>query len=260
LDLTDAYENGAYIEGAAEYPSRWAAQAGAFCEAMGDRFQTISYADGPRAGIDLFLPEVAPVGTVVFVHGGYWKAFDRSFWSHLAAGPLAHGWAVAMPSYTLCPDARISQITQEVAQAVETVAELGDGPMSLAGHSAGGHLVARMLDRSVLPSNLGARLHAVVPISPVADLRPLLETDMNSILQLDAVEAAAESPVLKRDRYPVRVTVWVGENERPAFLDQAQWLGQAWGVQGVISAGRHHFDVIDDLADPSSEMVHALIA
>ncbi len=143
---------------------------------------------------------------------------------------------------------------------MEAVAELGDGPISLAGHSAGGHLVARMLDRSVLPSDIGARLHAAVPISPVVDLRPLLKTDMNGILQLDTVEAEAESPVLMRDRYPARVTVWVGENERPAFLDQAQWLGQAWGVQGVISAGRHHFDVIDDLADPSSEMVHALIA
>jgi hypothetical protein len=117
-----------------------------------------------------------------------------------------------------------------------------------------------MLDRSVLPSDIGARLHAAVPISPVVDLRPLLKTDMNGILQLDTVEAEAESPVLMRDRYPARVTVWVGENERPAFLDQAQWLGQAWGVPGVVSAGRHHFDVIDDLADPSSEMVHALIA
>ena len=37
----------------------------------------------------LFLPEVMAVGLMVFVHGGYWRAFDKSDWSHLAAGALA---------------------------------------------------------------------------------------------------------------------------------------------------------------------------
>lgn len=259
VDLTDAYENGAYIEGAAEYPARWAAEAAAFREALGDRFQTVSYGDGPRAEMDIFLPQDAPLGTVVFVHGGYWKAFDRSFWSHFAAGALSKGWAVAIPSYTLCPDARISQITREIAAAVQVVAEMGEGPLSLVGHSAGGHLVARMLDRSVLPSDIGTRITATVPISPLSDLRPLLQTDMNDILQLDMREAEAESPVLTRDPYPADVTVWVGADERPAFLDQAQWLGQTWSVPHVVADGRHHFDVINALRDPDSDMVQALV-
>jgi arylformamidase len=37
-----------------------------------------------QAAYDLFLPEGTPAGLAVFVHGGYWKAFDRSVWSHLA--------------------------------------------------------------------------------------------------------------------------------------------------------------------------------
>jgi arylformamidase len=55
-------------------------------------------------------PKCKSKGLVVFVHGGYWKAFDKSVWSHLASGPLAHGYAVAVPSYTLCPDNSISEL------------------------------------------------------------------------------------------------------------------------------------------------------
>ena len=65
----------------------------------------------PRNRFDLFLPEDAPKGLVVFVHGGYWVRFDKSYWSHLARGSVEHGYAVAMPSYTLCPQTRISGIT-----------------------------------------------------------------------------------------------------------------------------------------------------
>ena len=47
----------------------------------------------------------------MFVHGGYWLRFDRDMWSHLAAGAVARGWACAIPSYTLAPEARISAMT-----------------------------------------------------------------------------------------------------------------------------------------------------
>ena len=48
---------------------------------------------------------------VVFVHGGYWLRFHRDIWSHFAQGLTARGWAVAMPSYTLAPEARIAAMT-----------------------------------------------------------------------------------------------------------------------------------------------------
>ena len=90
-------------------------------------------------------PEGRPKGLVVFVHGGFWKALDKSFWSHLARGSVESGYAVAMPSYTLCPTVRISEITREIAAAVERAAAMVEGPLFLTGHSAGGHLVTRMI-------------------------------------------------------------------------------------------------------------------
>ena len=259
-----AYANADFIPGGAEYPGRWAEAAREFREveaAVGRARLNQPYGAGERRRFDLFLPAGRPEGLAVFAHGGFWHLFDRSYWSHLAAGPVARGWAVALPSYTLAPEARISEITREIAAAVEAAAALVGGPIRLTGHSAGGHLVARMACRDVpLDDGVADRLARIVPISPLADLRPLLETSMNATLRLDPQEAEAESPALHADRRGVPVTVWVGAEERPAFLDQARWLAEAWGVPQRIAPGRHHFDVIEGLAGPDSPLTEALLS
>ncbi|MDT8329334.1 MAG: alpha/beta hydrolase, partial [Roseovarius sp.] len=183
MNLDDAYANVPYIPGGAGYPARWSEQAQAFRDVLAAERRAelgLSYGPSERQAFDLFHPEGAAKGLLVFVHGGYWLRFDRSFWSHLAAGALVRGWAVAMPSYDLCPEVRIADITAQIARAVTAAAARVDGPIALAGHSAGGHLVARMAVPGVLPDDVAARLSHVMPISPVSDLRPLLETSMNA--------------------------------------------------------------------------------
>jgi arylformamidase len=261
-ELDDAYANAAYIPDAAEYPPRWerAAEAlreGLLEQGLADLDQ--SYGDSPRQRFDLFHTGTTPKGLMVFVHGGYWLKFDKSTWSHLAAGALSRGWAVAMPSYDLCPQVRIADIIGQIAQAVTAAASMVAGPMVLAGHSAGGHLVARMLQPGLLPEAVAARLRHVMPISPVSDLRPLLRTSMNADFRLDEAAAIADSPALMVERLPVPVTVWVGADERPVFLDQARWLAEAWGCEHVVDKGKHHFDVIDSLVDGQSEMIGRLL-
>jgi len=260
MKLDDAYANATYIEGADAYIPRWAGDAEAFRGALGARAQQgISYGPSPRQVFDFFQPEGVSRGTMIFVHGGYWKAFDASSWSHLAAGALARGWAVAMPSYDLCPDVRIGDITRQIAKSVTRIADRTFGPMALAGHSAGGQLVCRMTDPLILPSEIRTRIKQVVAISPVADLAPLTETSMNDVLQIDAEEALAESPVKMQPPHGLDFTIWVGENERPAFLEQATQLARVWGAKRMVEEGKHHFDIIDAMADPDSEMLRTLL-
>ncbi|UWQ22286.1 alpha/beta hydrolase [Jannaschia sp. W003] len=257
--LDDAYANADHIAGAADYPPRWAAEAAAFREGLGARAETHAYGDHPRQRFDLFHPEGTAKGLAVFVHGGYWRRFDRTDWSHLAAGALAHGHAVAMPGYVLAPEARIREITAMIAQAVASAAARVPGPVRLAGHSAGGHLVARMVMADAHPA-CAARIATVVPISPVGDLRPLVPQTMNADLRLDAAEAEAESPALGTPIPGPKVFTHVGGDERPAFLWQAERLAEAWHHPLRIHEGRHHFDVIEALADPDSGMVADLLA
>ena len=274
MDFDDAYANTAYIPGAAAYPERWLQNAAGFRDGLlsdGQAELDITYGQSTRSRLDLFLPDKAPRGLLIFVHGGYWLKFDKSYWSHLAAGPLHHGWAVAMPSYDLCPEVTIAQITRQIVQAVICAAGRVDGGLVLSGHSAGGHLVARMLAPGMLPNAVMQRVQRVVPISPVADLRPLLQTAMNAQFGMDVAQAAAESPVLQQaPKLPV--TVWVGAEERPVFLDQARWLVEAWqadperpdleqtDVGHVVSPGQHHFNVIEDMAHAQSALTTALFA
>ena len=259
-DLSDAYENGAHIPGAEGYPPRWAAEAGAFRaaqEGLGRAWLNLPYGAHPRERLDLFVPRGRPEGLIVFIHGGYWKAFGRETWSHLAAGPMARGWAVAMPSYVLAPEARIGAIGRAMAAAAEAAGGRVAGPLVLTGHSAGGQLSARLAMPGALSPALAERLARCVPISPVGELSPLMATAMNETLGIDAAEAAAESPA----RLPppaAPVTVWVGEAERPAFLAQARHLAGAWGAALQVDEGRHHFDVIEPLADEGSALTRAL--
>ncbi|MEY4982669.1 MAG: hypothetical protein RIR62_935 [Pseudomonadota bacterium] len=251
-----AYANGAFIAGAEGFPPRWRAAAAAFRDSLGARARTgLAYGTDPRQGLDLFLPDGMPKGLLVFVHGGYWMAFGREDWSHLAAGAVARGWACAIPSYRLAPAARLRDMTADVAAAVVHAAGQVAGPVVVAGHSAGGHLAARM-GCADLPLRRVAR---VVPVSPLSDLRPLMATSMQDKLGLDAAECAAESPALLPLRAGVQAHVWVGGQERPSFLWQARLLSEAWDCPWTVDAGRHHFDVIDGLSNPASPLMAACL-
>jgi acetyl esterase/lipase len=203
---------------------------------------------------------------VVFVHGGYWMAFDKSFWSQLANGPLNRGFAVAMPSYVLCPDARIGGITAQIGMAITVAAREVSGPIHLTGHSAGGHLVARMVSTSTpLAPALHSRIRKTVAISGLFDLQPLMKTKMNDTLRIDPAEALAESPALLEPLGGIDLTCWVGSNERPEFLRQNRLLEKPWRSAGasvsvIEEPGRHHFDVIEGLSNPDHPLVGNLLA
>src|ERR1700730_16944855 len=140
----------------------WARDAAAYRERHAPR--AIAYGPGARNTIDFFAGDNdGPI--VVFIHGGYWQAFDGSSFSHLAGGLNAHGISVAIPSYDLCPGVSVDDIIQQMRSATRELARLGRS-LVISGHSAGGHLAACLLatdwshiDAS-LPPDLGAAAYA----------------------------------------------------------------------------------------------------
>ncbi|MBZ9705911.1 alpha/beta hydrolase [Mesorhizobium sp. ESP7-2] len=268
-DWDNAYANGANIAGSDRWPAAWAEPAQAFRDALSAQGRArldIAYGDRPRNRFDLFLPNSAPRGLVVFIHGGYWMETDKSLWSHLAGGGVGNGFAVAMPSYTQCPDIRIAGIVSEIGAAIAKAAALVDGPLMLTGHSAGGHLASRMVTTSTpLAADVARRIRHVVSISGLHDLRPLMRTDMNTVLKIDEHEALTESPALLRPMDGVRITCWAGGGERSEFLRQNALLANIWTGLGattsaVIEPDRHHYDVVDGLADPAHALTRTLIS
>jgi acetyl esterase/lipase len=165
-----------------------------------------------------------------------------------------------MPSYTLAPDARVAHITRQAAAAVEFAASLVEGPVRIAGHSAGGHLASRLLCTDIpLSPQLAGRIAHVVSISGISDVRPMLRLALNETFGFDEAEAAAESPALHPPRAGASITCWVGGAELPEFIRQNDLLANIWtglgaATESVHAPGKNHFTVLYDLLDADSEL------
>jgi arylformamidase len=263
-DWDDAYANAAHIPDSARWPAAWSEPARDYRDTMvaaGLLRVDVPYGVHERQRLDLFLPAETPRGLLVFVHGGYWLAFDKSDWSHFAQGAVARGYAVAIPSYRLCPVVRIATIARDIADAVGVAGALVDGPIMLAGHSAGGQLVARLATTNTpLARALQHRLRRITAISGLHDLRPLMLTAMNSTLRIDADEAMRESPALLLPLPDVTLTACVGGDERPEFIRQSRLLDAAWpGASVEYVHERHHFNVLDSLCHPDSHLTNLVV-
>lgn len=266
IDWDDAYSNSRHIENGDSFPSHWTRLAADFRSQWPNAQLDLAYGAAPRERFDLFHPAAEPKGVMVFVHGGYWLAFDKSIWSHLAAGALQCGWSVALPSYSLCPEVSIATIAGQIGAAIGEIAGRTAGPICLAGHSAGGQLIARLncADFPLKPA-VRARLARSLAISGLFDLRPLLRTAMNDRLGLDQASAAQESPALQLPVEGTIIDCWVGALERPEFRRQNALLGNIWhglgaSIRSFEREERHHFDIIEDLMDPRSPMLQALLS
>ncbi len=266
-DWDDAYANMAHVSGSENLPELWTERAAQYRLNLDSRLieTDVSYGTAPREAMDFVLPEKSPLGLAVFVHGGYWMRLDKSYWTDLAQGARACGWAVCIPSYTLTPEVSIPKITAQIAKAINTAAKRIDGPIRLAGHSAGGHLVSRMVCvDSKLDESVRARIEHTLSISGLHDLRPLMKTKMNEVLQLDEAQAIAESPALLRPAGNPALTAWVGGGERPEFIRQAKlitniWTGLGANTHCVVDGEHNHFTVIEDLKNSDSRLTKAFI-
>ena len=260
-DPDDAWANAAHIEDSDAFLMHWAGRAADWRVAHPP--EILVHGSHPRERTFVYTPPGSSRGLAIIVHGGYWSRFSPDDFSHLARGALTHGWTVAMPGYPLCPDASISDICASIGRAIESTAHRVSGPVRLAGHSAGGHLVTHAsCAHSTLDPAVAARLTSVLSISGVHDLVPLLQTGMNATLALDEATARALSPARLAPRPGTRAIAWVGADERPEFVRQNALLAAAWAPLGAevathVEPARHHFDVIEDLTDAHSPMMQA---
>jgi acetyl esterase/lipase len=106
--------------------------------------ERVSYGDDPSQFAELSRPSGTPKGTVVVIHGGFWRAaYDLSLGRPLARSLVEHGWAAWNIEYRRVGDGGGDpQTLDDVAAAVDALAEQDlplDRVLAL-GHSAGGHL------------------------------------------------------------------------------------------------------------------------
>jgi len=221
----------------------------------------LPYADAERTKWDIFPAQNPLAPCLVFIHGGYWQMNRREDFAIFASGIAEHGWSVAMPGYSLAPEASLAQIVAELRTALDWLAKIGpehgiSGPVIISGWSAGGQLAAMLLDHSLIHSGLA--------ISGVYELGPLRDTYLNAKLNLTEPEIAALSPL----RLPViqkPLTIAYGSRELPALVNDSQKfhaMRAAAHAPGALLpiAGADHFTVLHELQTQNSTLIKTLLA
>jgi arylformamidase len=268
IDYEAEYDNRARVPEHPQIFARWAVDSKAYRARLpASRQARISYGATPREVVDLF--DVRPEAPLaVFIHGGWWRNFDPSLFSHFAGGLNAHGLGVAVAGYNLCPQVSIAHIVDEMRRALLALWQRYGKRMLVFGHSAGGHLTAAMVatDWPALDGTAPADLApAGYAISGVFDLAPLVQVSVNQDLRLDPDSARQCSPVLWPAPRGRVLDAVVGADESSEFLRQSRLIADIWGKAGVATrfeeiVGTNHFTVLDPLTDKDSAMVARLVA
>ena len=275
--LEQMYNNRVRVPDHGRHFERWAADSARMRARQPQRLD-LAYGPGPGETLDVFAPAPArrrPRGgapVLVFIHGGYWRALDKSDHSFIAAPFTEAGACVVVPNYALCPAVTVPQITLQMAQALawtwRHAAEWGGDPrrITVAGHSAGGHLAAMMLTclwpalSPDLPADL---LRNGLSISGLHELEPMRHTpSLQPALQLTPEQVAMASPArlppprLRAGRG--RLYSVAGGDESPAFWAQNALIQRAWGQRVVPVCedlpGLNHFSILDALVTPGHRL------
>jgi arylformamidase len=258
--LDAGYDNTGAVADSQQYRARWWEESAAIRAEPGARLD-LRYGARPRATLDYF-PAQAGALLFVFIHGGYWQRNEKERFSFVSQGPRAHGINVAVPGYTLGPDARMTEIVDEIRQAITYLADhamdLGfdRGKIFVGGWSAGGHLTAAVADHPAVAGGM--------PISGIFDLEPIALGVLNDKLSLSAEEIEILSPLRNLPNRAVPLEIFAGGNELPELRRQSQEYFDALTAHGLPASltflpGHHHFSILEELCRPDGALTLRLL-
>jgi len=244
------------------YVARYAEHSAATRKALSCQLD-VGYGQEKSETLDIFFPDQCsePAPVHLFVHGGYWRMFDKRDFSFVANTVTRAGAIAAIMGYSLMPSVRLATIVSQVQRAARWLSEHarqfgGDGTrLSVSGHSVGAHLGAMLLHESNPVQPSGSLL-----LSGVYDIEPLRQSFLQPQIGITGEEAERFSPL----RQPIvpsgPVRILVGEYETLPFHAQAAQFADITGTVVETIKGGNHMSVALDLGDPESAVGQALWA
>jgi arylformamidase len=174
-------------------------------------------------------------------------------------------------NYDLCPSVTLDDIVDEIREAVlycaHHAADFGAAArrLCLVGHSAGAHLVARMLAQDWAAAGLPANtITGAVALSGIYEPEVVLRLAVNTEIGLTAAMAARHDGLRRPPQSQVPVLIAVGGAE------PAGWIGQSRAYHDVCVAagldvhwmcveGANHFTLLEDAMTVGTPLAAAIL-
>ena len=256
---------------------RLAASASASAEARAglDCVLDVRYGPGENETLDIF-PAADPgsdrgAPVLLFIHGGYWRAMDKSDYSFIADVFQPAGATTVLINYDLCPtvtlDTIVEQSNRSIAWTWRNISDYGGDPgrLYVSGNSAGGHLTAMALahdwEGEGLPADI---IKGAVPITGVMDCEPVLDITVNAEVRLEPEAARRLSPLRNPPRRALPLLIAVGGAEPRLWIKMSEdyaALCRGHGIECEYMAmpGHDHFDIGRAVGDPQSPLAQAML-
>ena len=251
------------------------AAASADTRARRDCVLDVRYGPGENETLDIFpaanpgSDRAAPVQ--LFIHGGYWRAMDKSDYSFIANVFQPAGATTVVINYDLCPtvtlDTIVEQSNRSIAWTWRNIADYGGDPERLyvSGNSAGGHLTAMAIahdwEAEGLPADI---IKGAIPITGVMDCEPVLDITVNAEVRLEPEAALRLSPLRNPPRRALPLLVAVGGAEPRLWIKMSEDYVALCRTQGIECdymemPGHDHFDIGRAVGDPESPLAQAML-
>ena len=260
---------------------RLAASAAASAETRArlDCVLDVRYGPGAKETLDIFPAPSSESGSGagpgapvhLFIHGGYWRAMDKSDYSFIADAFQPAGATTVVINYDLCPtvtlDTIVEQSNRSIAWTFRNIADYGGDPERLyvSGNSAGGHLTAMALahdwEAEGLPADI---IKGAAPITGVMDCEPVLDITVNEEVRLEPEAARRLSPLRNPPRRALPLLVAVGGAEPRLWIKMSEdyaalCRGRGIDCEYLEMPGQDHFDISRAVGDPESPLARAML-
>ena len=258
------------VKGFAQIVERWQLDAQK-ARASLDCYLDVPYGADETEKLDIFRARGPSKGLLMFIHGGYWRALDKSDFSFVAPALANAGITVAVPNYALCPKVQVRDIVMQLVQAGAWLYRNGGnfgaprGNLHVAGHSSGGHLgccvVITEWEKEGLPRDI---LNGALLGSGMYDLKPVRLSKRSAYVTFtDAMEQAL-SPQRHIDKIHTPLVITYGTLETPEFQRQSREFYEAVKAAGKpvrLLAGKayNHFETQETLGNPYGFMGRAAL-
>ena len=231
----------------------------------GHAYLDVAYGTDPMEKLDIYRAKGESQALLVYIHGGYWRALDKSIQSFVAPPFVERGVTVASINYALCPTLQVQDIVLQVLQACAWLYRNGPNfgaprdRLFVSGHSAGGHLTAMVL--AALWPKFAADLpkkvvQAGLSISGVYDVEPVMNTpSVNVDVRLEPKQARRVSPAYLPPATDAPLYTAVGGKEQEGFHQQNSLIRAKWKAvvkDDLACPEDNHFTILDRFADPES--------